>query len=185
MERCSGCDPLTPDDIAEVVVFVAGRPQNVVVADTLIFPSHQVCFEMRLRACLLSTRSANPCTGGCRCAAQEVRIGADPGADPSQDVAKVGHLWPAENLKTPIDHVDNKIITLLSHRPVFLLLFCDLVEGMPLEYGMGASVALTLRAETALHKRAIPKRALTHHKTRLCSVVVITLDFDDTSLSFQ
>ncbi len=38
----SGCDPLTPDDIAEVVVFVAGRRQNVVIADTLIFPSHQV-----------------------------------------------------------------------------------------------------------------------------------------------
>jgi 3-hydroxy acid dehydrogenase/malonic semialdehyde reductase len=38
----SGCDPLTPEDIAEVVVFVAGRPQNVVIADTLIFPSHQV-----------------------------------------------------------------------------------------------------------------------------------------------
>jgi 3-hydroxy acid dehydrogenase/malonic semialdehyde reductase len=38
----SGCDPLTPDDIAEVVVFVAGRRQNVVVADTLIYPSHQV-----------------------------------------------------------------------------------------------------------------------------------------------
>ncbi|KXX83253.1 NADP-dependent L-serine/L-allo-threonine dehydrogenase YdfG [Madurella mycetomatis] len=38
----AGCDPLTPDDIAEVVVFVAGRRQNVVVADTLIFPSHQV-----------------------------------------------------------------------------------------------------------------------------------------------
>ncbi|KAK4042822.1 NADP-dependent 3-hydroxy acid dehydrogenase [Parachaetomium inaequale] len=37
----SGCDPLTPDDIAEVVVFVAGRRQNVVIADTLIFPSHQ------------------------------------------------------------------------------------------------------------------------------------------------
>ncbi|KAL2135893.1 hypothetical protein VTI74DRAFT_6492 [Chaetomium olivicolor] len=37
----AGCDPLTPDDIAEVVVFVAGRRQNVVVADTLIFPSHQ------------------------------------------------------------------------------------------------------------------------------------------------
>ncbi|KAL1841854.1 hypothetical protein VTJ49DRAFT_6531 [Mycothermus thermophilus] len=37
----AGVDPLTPDDIAEVVVFVAGRPQNVVVADTLIFPSHQ------------------------------------------------------------------------------------------------------------------------------------------------
>ncbi|KAK4109907.1 NAD(P)-binding protein [Canariomyces notabilis] len=37
----AGCDPLTPDDIAEVVVFVAGRRQNVVVADTLIYPSHQ------------------------------------------------------------------------------------------------------------------------------------------------
>lgn len=37
----AGVDPLTPDDIAEVVVFVAGRKENVVVADTLIFPSHQ------------------------------------------------------------------------------------------------------------------------------------------------
>ncbi|KAL2157462.1 hypothetical protein VTH06DRAFT_6013 [Thermothelomyces fergusii] len=37
----AGCDPLTPDDIAEVVVFVASRRQNVVVADTLVFPSHQ------------------------------------------------------------------------------------------------------------------------------------------------
>ncbi|KAJ4300264.1 hypothetical protein N0V88_002936 [Collariella sp. IMI 366227] len=37
----AGCEPLTPDDIAEVVVFVAGRRQNVVIADTLIFPSHQ------------------------------------------------------------------------------------------------------------------------------------------------
>ncbi|KAA8909177.1 hypothetical protein FN846DRAFT_776518 [Sphaerosporella brunnea] len=36
-----GVDPLTPEDIAEVVVFVAGRRENVVVADTLIFPSHQ------------------------------------------------------------------------------------------------------------------------------------------------
>lgn len=37
-----GCEPLTPDDIAEVVVFTAGRRENVVVADTLIFPNHQV-----------------------------------------------------------------------------------------------------------------------------------------------
>ncbi|KAI4273657.1 MAG: hypothetical protein L6R38_006286 [Xanthoria sp. 2 TBL-2021] len=37
----SGCEPLTPDDIAEVVVFNAGRRENVVVADTLIFPNHQ------------------------------------------------------------------------------------------------------------------------------------------------
>ncbi|KAI1498161.1 hypothetical protein F5X99DRAFT_412334 [Biscogniauxia marginata] len=37
----AGVEPLTPDDIAEVVVFVASRRENVVVADTLIFPSHQ------------------------------------------------------------------------------------------------------------------------------------------------
>ncbi|GAB7362749.1 hypothetical protein MBLNU230_g3054t1 [Neophaeotheca triangularis] len=36
-----GCEPLTPEDIAEVVVFTAGRRENVVVADTLIFPNHQ------------------------------------------------------------------------------------------------------------------------------------------------
>ncbi|KEF55786.1 oxidoreductase [Exophiala aquamarina CBS 119918] len=40
-----GVEPLTPDDIAEVVVFTAGRRENVVVADTLIFPNHQIrCF---------------------------------------------------------------------------------------------------------------------------------------------
>ncbi|KAK0743737.1 hypothetical protein B0T18DRAFT_448359 [Schizothecium vesticola] len=37
----AGCDPLTPEDIAEVVVFVATRRENVVVADTLVYPSHQ------------------------------------------------------------------------------------------------------------------------------------------------
>jgi 3-hydroxy acid dehydrogenase / malonic semialdehyde reductase len=37
-----GVEPLTPDDIAEVVVFAAGRRENVVLADTLIFPNHQV-----------------------------------------------------------------------------------------------------------------------------------------------
>lgn len=37
-----GCEPLTPDDIAEVIVFSAGRRENVVIADTLIFPNHQV-----------------------------------------------------------------------------------------------------------------------------------------------
>ncbi|KAH0324984.1 NAD(P)-binding protein, partial [Aureobasidium melanogenum] len=36
-----GCEPLTPEDIAEVVVFAAGRRENVVVADTLIYPNHQ------------------------------------------------------------------------------------------------------------------------------------------------
>ncbi|KAF2497016.1 NAD(P)-binding protein [Lophium mytilinum] len=38
----AGCEPLTPEDIAEVVVFAVGRRENVVIADTLIFPSHQV-----------------------------------------------------------------------------------------------------------------------------------------------
>lgn len=37
----AGCEPLTPEDIAEVIVFAAGRRENVVIADTLIFPSHQ------------------------------------------------------------------------------------------------------------------------------------------------
>ncbi|KAI9842441.1 MAG: hypothetical protein M1838_003139 [Thelocarpon superellum] len=37
----AGVEPLTPEDIAEVVVFAAGRRENVVIADTLIFPSHQ------------------------------------------------------------------------------------------------------------------------------------------------
>ncbi|KAH8154923.1 uncharacterized protein LAJ45_01455 [Morchella importuna] len=37
----AGCEPLTPEDIAEIVVFAAGRRENVVLADTLVFPSHQ------------------------------------------------------------------------------------------------------------------------------------------------
>jgi hypothetical protein len=36
---------LTPDDIAEIVVFIAGRRENVVVADTLVFPNHQVGYQ--------------------------------------------------------------------------------------------------------------------------------------------
>lgn len=37
-----GVEPLTGEDIAEVVVFAASRRENVVIADTLVFPSHQV-----------------------------------------------------------------------------------------------------------------------------------------------
>jgi len=37
----AGCEPLTPDDIAEVIVFAAGRRENVIIADTLVFPNHQ------------------------------------------------------------------------------------------------------------------------------------------------
>lgn len=39
-----GATPLTPQDIAEAVVFAAGRPENVVIADMLIFPNHQVSY---------------------------------------------------------------------------------------------------------------------------------------------
>lgn len=38
-----GVTPLSGDDIAETVVFAAGRPENVVIADMLVFPNHQVC----------------------------------------------------------------------------------------------------------------------------------------------
>jgi hypothetical protein len=43
-----GCEPLTPGDIAEIIVFAAGRRENVVLADTLVFPNHQVCFSLCL-----------------------------------------------------------------------------------------------------------------------------------------
>jgi 3-hydroxy acid dehydrogenase/malonic semialdehyde reductase len=36
-----GCEPLTPDDVAEMIVFAASRRQNVVIAETLIYPNHQ------------------------------------------------------------------------------------------------------------------------------------------------
>lgn len=37
----SGVEPLTPDDIAEIVVFTATRRENVVLSDVAVFPSHQ------------------------------------------------------------------------------------------------------------------------------------------------
>jgi len=36
-----GVTPLTGEDIAETIVFAAGRPENVVIADMLVFPNHQ------------------------------------------------------------------------------------------------------------------------------------------------
>lgn len=38
----SGGEPLTPEDVAEIIVFAATRRENVVFADSLVFPSHQV-----------------------------------------------------------------------------------------------------------------------------------------------
>ncbi|RCI09050.1 hypothetical protein L249_4959 [Ophiocordyceps polyrhachis-furcata BCC 54312] len=38
----AGCEPLTPQDVAETIVFAAGRRENVVIAESLLFPNHQV-----------------------------------------------------------------------------------------------------------------------------------------------
>ncbi|KAF3038984.1 hypothetical protein E8E12_003417 [Didymella heteroderae] len=40
-----GCDPLTPDDIAEVIVFAASRRENVVVADSVLYPNYQASWQ--------------------------------------------------------------------------------------------------------------------------------------------
>lgn len=53
-----GVEPLTPEDVAEVVVFAAGRRENVVVADTLLFPNHQVCRAHLLCSSLLPHQSS-------------------------------------------------------------------------------------------------------------------------------
>jgi 3-hydroxy acid dehydrogenase / malonic semialdehyde reductase len=39
----------TPEDIAEVIVFAAGRRENVVLADSLIFPNHQAAATVMYR----------------------------------------------------------------------------------------------------------------------------------------
>jgi 3-hydroxy acid dehydrogenase / malonic semialdehyde reductase len=41
-----GVEPLTPEDVAEVIVFAASRRENIVVADVLLYPSHQVCDDL-------------------------------------------------------------------------------------------------------------------------------------------
>jgi short-subunit dehydrogenase len=64
-----GVEPLTGDDIAEVVVFAAGRRENVVVADTLVFPNHQVCFSKYFSVSRILTwlrRRRQFCTGSRR-----------------------------------------------------------------------------------------------------------------------
>lgn len=53
-----GVDPLTPEDIAEVVVFTAGRKENVVIADTLVYPNHQVSVRKSIDGIRLTTVQA-------------------------------------------------------------------------------------------------------------------------------
>jgi hypothetical protein len=54
LPKDSGGEPLTPEDIAEIIVFAATRRENVVFADSLVFPSHQVCPSARDRVPSLS-----------------------------------------------------------------------------------------------------------------------------------
>lgn len=60
-----GVEPLTGDDIAEVVVFAAGRRENVVIADTLIFPSHQVCDHASAAVRTIELTWARPALAPC------------------------------------------------------------------------------------------------------------------------
>lgn len=59
----AGCEPLTPDDVAEVVVFAAGRRENVVLADSLIFPNHQVSSSSYPLGCILHRLTDWSCEG--------------------------------------------------------------------------------------------------------------------------
>ena len=52
------CEPLTPEDIAETIVFCAGRRENVVIADMLVYPSHQVRFVAPLINSMLTVARA-------------------------------------------------------------------------------------------------------------------------------
>lgn len=56
-----GVEPLTGEDIAEIVVFAASRRENVVVADTLVFPSHQVSRVSFMLAYRALRASQEPC----------------------------------------------------------------------------------------------------------------------------
>jgi 3-hydroxy acid dehydrogenase/malonic semialdehyde reductase len=83
-----GVTALTGADIAETIVFVAGRPENVVVADMLVFPNHQVRIavhivwteadqmaRLRRKSCTGSHRSSSDSSvGRHRSLAQETRV---------------------------------------------------------------------------------------------------------------
>ena len=61
-----GREPLTAVDVAEVIVFVASRRQNSVVADVLVLPKHQVSVISRMsqeldRLTIRSIRHMGPC----------------------------------------------------------------------------------------------------------------------------
>lgn len=64
-----GVTPLTGDDMAEMIVFAAGRPENVVVAEMLVFPNHQVCIFpacAQIEADFVGRLQHKSCTGSNR-----------------------------------------------------------------------------------------------------------------------
>lgn len=64
-----GVTALTGEDIAETIVFAAGRPENVVIADMLVFPNHQVrvsTFFGRMEADFHIRRRHKSCIDGRR-----------------------------------------------------------------------------------------------------------------------
>jgi hypothetical protein len=107
-----GVEPLTPDDIAEIVVFAAGRRENVVVADTLVFPNHQVSFVvdriwgvlMRLnrllrRSCIERQRS--DCVGRCKYGSQTRALKEDIIIKSSQQQSILYPLIPHQHPDPP------------------------------------------------------------------------------------
>ena len=46
----AGQESLTPGDVAEIVVFAAGRRENVVFAEGVVFPSHQAAADVLYKA---------------------------------------------------------------------------------------------------------------------------------------
>ena len=73
-----GVTALTGDDIAETIVFAAGRPENVVIADMLVFPNHQVCEFVSARwkeADFIGRPQRASCTGNRRRASSDSSLG--------------------------------------------------------------------------------------------------------------
>ncbi|OQD89683.1 hypothetical protein PENANT_c002G10830 [Penicillium antarcticum] len=49
LDDLTGVEPFTGDNIAEIVIFSAGRSKNVVIAATLVFPNHQAAASILYR----------------------------------------------------------------------------------------------------------------------------------------
>ncbi|KAF7558180.1 hypothetical protein G7Z17_g72 [Cylindrodendrum hubeiense] len=98
----AGCEPLTPDDIAEAVVFAAGRRENVVIADTLIFPNHQAAATIMHKN---SAIKAKPTATYNEIDELDHKTTAEL-KDPSNEVDKMPHL---ESIAATISPIDGEI----------------------------------------------------------------------------